>query len=101
MIARMSCLSIAVLLAVAASARAQQPPAAVECRAPASVATVAELHEGSGLAASRSMPGRFWAHNDSGQPVLFALDAKGMVTGQLRLTGARVEDWEAIAVGPC
>jgi hypothetical protein len=42
-----------------------------------------------------------WSHNDSGQPVLYALDARGAVTTRLRLTGARVEDWEAVAVGPC
>ena len=27
-----------------------------------------------GLAASRRTPDRFWSHNDSGDPVLFALD---------------------------
>jgi hypothetical protein len=62
---------------------------------------VPELREGSGLAASRRTSGRFWSHNDSGEPTLFALDAKGAVTGRLRVQGARVEDWEAVAVGPC
>jgi hypothetical protein len=62
---------------------------------------VAELPEGSGLAASRRAPGRFWSHNDSGQPVLFALDGSGRVVGQLQIAGATVEDWEAVAVGPC
>ena len=33
--------------------------------------------------------------------MLFALDSKGTVTGRVRLTGAKVEDWEAIALGPC
>ena len=32
---------------------------------------------------------------------MVALDARGSVTGRVRLTGAAVEDWEAIAVGPC
>jgi hypothetical protein len=41
-----------------------------------------------------------WAHND-GEPVLFALDSRGTVTGRVQLTGARVQDWEAVAVGPC
>jgi hypothetical protein len=59
------------------------------------------LSEASGLAASRRTPGRFWAHNDSGQPFLFALDSSGAVTGRVRVTGATVDDWEAIAVGPC
>jgi hypothetical protein len=42
-----------------------------------------------------------WTHNDSGQPALVALDSRGAVTGQLRVSGAKVEDWEAVAVGPC
>ena len=32
--------------------------------------------EASGLAAS-ARPGRLWTHNDSGQPILFALDTVG------------------------
>ena len=59
---------------------------------------VAEL---SGLAVSRTAEGRLWAHNDSGEPVLFALGADGAVTGRVRLTGAKLEDWEAVSVGPC
>jgi hypothetical protein len=59
------------------------------------------LSEASGLAASRSVPGRLWSHNDSGQPILFALDNRGGVSGQIRITGATVEDWEGLAVGPC
>jgi hypothetical protein len=62
---------------------------------------IAELPEGSGLAASRRTPGRFWSHNDSGEPVLFALDATGRLVGRLTISGAAVEDWEAVAVGPC
>ena len=46
-------------------------------------------------------PGRLWTHNDSGQPILFALDTRGAVTARVRVTGAAVDDWEAIAVGPC
>jgi hypothetical protein len=71
------------------------------CTPAGSLAPLAGLPEASGLAASRRTPGRFWTHNDSGQPVLFALDSRGTVTGQVRVTGAKVEDWEAIAVGPC
>jgi len=52
---------------------------------------VAELPEGSGVAASRRTPGRFWSHNDSGDPVLFALDGDGRVIGRLRIAGAVVE----------
>ena len=62
---------------------------------------VPELPEGSGLAASRKTPGRFWSHNDSGDAVLFALDGNGRVTGRLTLPGTKLEDWEAVAVGSC
>jgi len=77
---------------------AEQPP---QCQPAAALVRVPELPEGSGLAASRRTPGRFWSHNDSGDAVLFALDGAGRVTGRLSLPGANVEDWEAIAVGPC
>ena len=59
------------------------------------------LPEASGIAASRRNPGVLWAHNDSGEPVVFALDEKGSVIGRVRVSGAKVEDWEDIAVGPC
>jgi hypothetical protein len=85
----------------AAAPAAGQSAAAPQCKPATSLVQVRELPEGSGLAASRRTPGRFWSHNDSGDPVLFALDARGAVTGRLRLTGAKVEDWEAVAVGSC
>jgi hypothetical protein len=87
--------------APAATAAGQPPEAAAQCRPAGSIVKVPELPEASGLAISRRVPGRLWALNDSGEPVLFALDTKGAVTGRLRLTGAHVEDWEAVAVGPC
>jgi hypothetical protein len=83
------------------STKAEQQRSAPSCRPDGPVATIPELPEASGIAVSRRVPGRLWAHNDSGQPILFALDARGAVTGRLRLSGAEVEDWEAVAVGPC
>jgi hypothetical protein len=80
---------------------AQSPAQPPQCRLDGRLATIAELREASGLAVSRRVPGRLWAHNDSGQPVLYALDTSGSVTGRLTLSGARVEDWEAVAAGPC
>lgn len=74
---------------------------AVQCKPAGALIRVAELPEGSGLAASRRTPGRFWSHNDSGDPVLVALDEAGRVTGRLRIDGATVEDWESVAVGEC
>lgn len=83
------------------SVAGQQQGSAPTCRPDGPVATIPELAEASGIAVSHRVPGRLWAHNDSGQPILFALDARGNVTGRLRLSGAEVEDWEAVAVGPC
>ena len=89
------------LVLTASMCSAAEPPAAPQCTAAGPTVRVAELPEGSGLAASRQTPGRFWSHNDSGGAVVFALDAHGAVTGRVQLAGAAVEDWEAIAVGPC
>jgi len=72
-----------------------------QCTPAGSLVKLADLPEASGLAASRRTPGRLWTHNDSGQPVLVALDSRGGSTGQVRVFGAKVEDWEAVAVGPC
>ena len=73
----------------------------LKCRSVGELVRVQELAEGSGIAASRRSPGVLWAINDSGDPVIYALDANGAVAGHVRLTGATVEDWEAIAVGAC
>jgi hypothetical protein len=78
---------------------AENDPA--QCRPTGPLVQVPGLAEGSGLAVSRRVPGRLWTHNDSGEPVVFSVDANGAVAGRVRLTGAAVEDWEAIAVGPC
>jgi hypothetical protein len=94
-------LAAAFSVAVCSAAAAEQNASPARCEPGAAVVRVPELYEGSGVAASRKTPGRFWAHNDSGEPVLFALDRSGKVTGKLQLAGAAVEDWEAITVGPC
>ena len=59
------------------------------------------LPEASGVAGSRRTPGLLWSHNDSGEPMVFALDAAGVVKGRVRVAGAEVTDWEDITVGPC
>ena len=71
------------------------------CRVAAAPVALGELPEASGVAVSRRSPGVLWAINDSGQPVLFALDSSGTVKGKVRVAGASVDDWEDIAVGPC
>jgi hypothetical protein len=73
----------------------------VQCRPTGPLVRLPGLRGASGLTVSGRVPGRLWTHNDSGEPVLFALDPRGSVTGRVRLTGAAVEDWEAIAAGPC
>jgi hypothetical protein len=97
-------LSPTVVLALAAAvvlwpaeASSQQPT----CRVSTQIVRLAELPEASGVAASRRTPGVFWAHNDSEDPVIFALDDRGAVKGRVRVAGAQVDDWEDIAVGPC
>jgi hypothetical protein len=99
----MHALFIAGTFSVAAAAIPMAQPAvnSPQCQPSGALVRVEGLAEGSGVAASRKTPGRLWTHNDSGEPVLFALDDKGTVTGRLTLSGAKVEDWEAIAVGPC
>jgi hypothetical protein len=83
------------------SSAPQQPTsAASSCRPSGSSVPLAELSEASGIAVSRRVPGRLWAINDS-EPTLYALDSRGSVTGRMKLSGVAVDDWEAIAVGPC
>lgn len=58
----------------------------------------ADLHEISGLAASRRMDGVLWAVNDSGNaPHLFALGLQGQALGELRIKGVENIDWEDLA----
>lgn len=74
---------------------------APQCRPRGRIIPIEEVPEASGIAASRRNPGTFWTLNDSGEPVVYAVAADGAVKARLRLTGAELEDWEAIAVGPC
>jgi len=70
---------------------------------PTTIATIKEksISESSGLAASRSTPGAYWTHNDSGDgPFIYAFDTAGDALGIFRVTGAEARDWEDIAAGP-
>lgn len=59
------------------------------------------VKESSGLAASRSNPGIYWTHNDSGDdPLVYAFDATGESRGVYRVADAKARDWEDMAVGP-
>jgi len=59
------------------------------------------VNESSGLVASRTTPGVYWTHNDSGDgPFLYAIRTDGEYFGVWRVTGAQAIDWEDISVGP-
>ena len=89
------------LFLLAACVRADDTSTGGICREAARIASLPPaVREASGVAVSRRHPGIVWVHNDSGEPLLFALDT----TGKLRATIAldvRNADWEDIAVGNC
>lgn len=94
-----ACILIAITSALGESAA--QDGKKVDCRPAGALVRIAELHEASGIAASHKGDRRAWAHNDSGDPVVVALDERGRVTGRIPVPDAKVEDWEAMAAGPC
>jgi hypothetical protein len=65
------------------------------------IGKLAELSEASGLASSRRHPGVLWSHNDSADAVLYAVGEDGGIKGRVRVTGAAVDDWEAITTADC
>src|ERR1044072_6495960 len=70
---------------------------------PATLATIKDksISESSGLVASRTTPGAYWTHNDSGDgPFIYAFDTRGDSFGTFRVNGAEARDWEDIAAGP-
>lgn len=70
---------------------------------PTTIATIKDksISESSGLTASRTTPGAYWTHNDSGDgPFIYALNTRGESLGIFRVNGAQARDWEDIAAGP-
>ena len=70
---------------------------------PEQIATIKDrsISESSGLVASRSTPGAYWTHNDSGDgPFIYAFDSRGDSLRVFRVTGAEPRDWEDISIGP-
>src|SRR5262245_65581222 len=70
---------------------------------PATLATIKDksISESSGLVASRTSPGAYWTHNDSGDgPFIYAFDTRGDSLGIFRVNSAQARDWEDIAAGP-
>jgi hypothetical protein len=85
------------------SSAAPQKPKPTTYGPPVTIATLKDesISESSGLAASRSTPGAYWTHNDSGDgPFIYSFDTRGESLGVFRVTGAQARDWEDIAVGP-
>src|SRR5688572_994382 len=95
------------VLAVAVAACMDSAPASAErasldvCAAAGASKPLNGLAEASGAALSRRTPGVIWSHNDSGQPLLHAVDASGQSRGRVRIPNATVEDWEDISVAAC
>jgi hypothetical protein len=59
------------------------------------------LTDSSGLVASRTSPGAYWTHNDSGDgPFIYAFNTGGESLGVFRVAGANARDWEDISIGP-
>ena len=77
------------------------PSATAACTGATMIARIPDVPEASGLAASRTQPGVMWTHNDSGQPIVYALSSDGKLRSRVQVTGAAVDDWEDIATGPC
>jgi len=59
-----------------------------------------ELMEASGLQASHARAGDFFVHNDSGEPLLYAIDETGRDLGAIAVVPARNRDWEDITSVP-
>ena len=78
-----------------------RPQRAVTSRIETLGAAPAPLTEASGLAESRSAPGIFWSHNDSGGAAsLYALDKNSALLATQPVSGVVNTDWEDIALGP-
>jgi hypothetical protein len=83
---------------ISLAVEAAQAPVSAACETAARLVPLVNLPEASGVAPGKDV---LWLHNDSGEPVLVAVNASGRQVGRVTLTGARVEDWEALAAGSC
>ncbi len=113
---RRPALAVAALLAAAgctaddAPARGRPPQAAAAPATQPARCRVAQkghslengLEESSGLAESRTRPGVYWSHNDSGNGAeLFLVAIDGRNLGRVKVEGATNHDWEDMAAGRC
>jgi hypothetical protein len=59
------------------------------------------VDEASGLAASASMNGYLWTHQDSGRPAsLYLVSSDGKTIKEFAVPGAANHDWEDVTLGP-
>jgi hypothetical protein len=104
-VSSLSVVAAACLLATAGESApaAAQRAAAVRICAPAEKARpLPALQEASGAALSRRTAGVLWSINDSGQPIVYAIDtATGAERGRVRISNATVVDWEDVSIGAC
>ena len=56
-----------------------------------------KIDEASGLARSQRTPGILWTMNDSGKPLLYAIDSSGKRVGKVELKKSDNRDWEDLA----
>ena len=89
--------SAGLIVVAVVSAQKNEPSPCTVAQGPSSLQGVAEA---SGLTLSRRTTGLLWTHNDSGPPVLFALDATG-VRSRVRVSNATVDDWEDVSAADC
>lgn len=67
--------------------------------APVALGDLSGVPETSGIVASRTYPGIFWVHNDSGNPEeVFAIDERAGIVATLTIDGATNQDWEDITL---
>ncbi|MEO8362705.1 MAG: hypothetical protein ABI672_21955 [Vicinamibacteria bacterium] len=83
--------------------RFSESGASLDCQMQIVSVGLPDVTEASGVAIGRRTASVLWTHGDSyaGEPVLYAIDSKGVVKGKVRIEGIRVTDWEDIDVGPC
>jgi len=98
------CLAVCLVIPVSLASRFSSSSLESDTyRPPAKLANIAnpDVTESSGLVASRTSPGAYWTHNDSGDgPFIYAFNTRGENLGTFRVTGAHNRDWEDIASGP-
>jgi hypothetical protein len=100
------CLLLCSCRQVPKSVKAEPPPEPVQSKLygpPQKVGSLKSktIDESSGLVASRSMPGKYWTHNDSGDgPFIYLISEQGELFGVWRVNGAQAIDWEDISIGP-